>query len=252
MTGPTTEDAFLGGRLILNQPARGYRAGTDPVLLAAAVPALPGQSVLELGCGVGTAALCLMSRVPGLDATGVELQSDYADLARRNAVRNGLPLHVVTADLARLPRGLRQRGFDHVFANPPYFDPARSLPAQDSGKATAFAGDTPLPAWIDIALRRLVPGGRLTVIQRMERLPELLAACDTRIGGLCVLPLAGRDGRAPERLILHGRKGGRAPFRLLPPLAIHAGPAHDGDRDSFAPAIAAVLRDGAGLAVDWG
>lgn len=252
MTAPTTEDAFLGGRLILQQPARGYRAGTDPVLLAAAVPAMPGQSVLELGCGVGAAALCLMARVPGLDVTGVELQPDYADLARRNATRNALPLGVVTADLARLPDDLRHRAFDHVIANPPYFDPARSLPAQDGGKATAFAGDTPLAAWIDTALRRLAPGGRLTVIQRIERLPELLAACDTRIGGLRVLPLAGRDGRAPERVILHGRKGGRAAFRLLPALSIHAGPAHDGDRDSFAPAIAAVLRDGAPLPVDWG
>lgn len=252
MTAPTTEDAFLGGRLVLHQPARGYRAGTDPVLLAAAVPATPGQSVLDLGCGVGTAALCLMARVPGLDVTGVELQPDYAALARRNATRNALPLGVVTADLARLPDDLRQRAFDHVIANPPYFDPARNLPAQDDGKATAFAGDTPLAAWIDTALRRLAPGGRLTVIQRIERLPELLAACDTRIGGLRVLPLAGRDGRAPERLILHGRKGGRAAFRLLPPLSIHAGPAHDGDRESFAPAIAAVLRDGAPLPVDWG
>lgn len=252
MTAPTTEDAFLGGRLVLHQPARGYRAGTDPVLLAAAVPATPGQSVLELGCGVGTAALCLMARVPGLDVTGVELQPDYADFARRNAARNALPLGVVTADLARLPDDLRQRAFDHVIANPPYFDPARSLPARDDGKATAFAGDTPLAAWIDTALRRLAPGGRLTVIQRIERLPELLGACDGRIGGLRVLPLAGREGRAPERLVLHGRKGGRAAFRLLPPLSIHAGPAHDGDRDSFAPAIAAVLRDGAPLPVDWG
>ena len=163
MTGATTEDAFLGGRLVLHQPARGYRAGTDPVLLAAAVPATPGQSVLELGCGVGTAALCLMARVPGLDVTGVELQPDYADLARRNAARNALPLGVVTADLARLPDDLRQRAFDHVIANPPYFDPARSLPARDDGKATAFAGDTPLAVWIDTALRRLAPGGRLVI-----------------------------------------------------------------------------------------
>ena len=52
-----TRDAFLGGRLYLWQPRTGYRAGVDPVLLAASVPARRGESVLDLGCGVGTAAL---------------------------------------------------------------------------------------------------------------------------------------------------------------------------------------------------
>ena len=55
-------DAFLGGRLRIWQPRAGYRAGIDPVMLAAAVPARPRQSVLELGCGAGTASLCLAAQ----------------------------------------------------------------------------------------------------------------------------------------------------------------------------------------------
>ena len=68
-----TEDEFLGGQLRLLQPRHGYRAGMDAVLLAASVPAEPGQAVLDLGCGVGTAGLCLARRVEGLRITGVEL-----------------------------------------------------------------------------------------------------------------------------------------------------------------------------------
>ena len=86
------------------------------MLLAASVPARAGQSVLDLGCGVGAAALCLGARVPGLELIGVERQADYAALAARNG------LTVVQADLADLPRDLRNRSFDHVLANPPYFD----------------------------------------------------------------------------------------------------------------------------------
>jgi tRNA1Val (adenine37-N6)-methyltransferase len=69
-----TRDGFLGGRLALLQPRDGYRAGTDPVLLAAFVPAREGESVLDLGCGAGTAALCLAARVPVLELHGLELQ----------------------------------------------------------------------------------------------------------------------------------------------------------------------------------
>ena len=77
-----SDDRFLCGRLRLLQPRKGYRAATDPVLLAAACPATSGDRVLDLGCGAGAAALCLGLRVPGLALSGLELQPGYADLAR--------------------------------------------------------------------------------------------------------------------------------------------------------------------------
>ena len=114
-----TTDAFLGGRLAIRQPKAGYRAGIDPVRLAAAVPARSGETVLELGCGAGVAALCLGRRVPGLALAGIERQGDYAVLARENAAANGIAFEVVEGDLARMPASLRARSFDHVIANPP-------------------------------------------------------------------------------------------------------------------------------------
>ncbi|NJS39430.1 MAG: methyltransferase, partial [Rhodobacteraceae bacterium] len=120
-----SDDKFLSGRLSLLQPLKGYRAATDPVLLAAACPAKAGDSVLDLGCGAGAAALCLGQRVPGLHLAGLELQADYADLARQNATRNGMALEVHEGDLARMPAALR-RDFDHVIANPPYYPPGGS------------------------------------------------------------------------------------------------------------------------------
>ncbi len=114
-----TSDKFLGGRVTAWQPKDGYRAATDPVLLAAAVDARTGQSVLELGCGVGVAILCLGARITDLSLVGVERQADYADLAVRNAGENGADFEGITADISSLPDALRIRSFDHVFFNPP-------------------------------------------------------------------------------------------------------------------------------------
>ncbi|WP_127902669.1 tRNA1(Val) (adenine(37)-N6)-methyltransferase [Solirhodobacter olei] len=242
-----SDDGFLGGRLRMLQPRAGYRAATDPVLLAAAVPARAGQRALELGCGAGVATLCLLARQPGVAATGVERQAAYADLARRNAARNGLELEVVAGDLARMPAELRARSFDHVLANPPYFPAGGGTAAADPGRETAQREETPLATWVDAAVRRLRPGGMLTMIQLAERLPDLLIACDGRLGSLTVLPLAPRVGRPAGRVILQARKGGRGAFRLLAPFVIHAGATHDGDRESFTPAARAILREGAAL-----
>ncbi|TCP44476.1 tRNA1(Val) (adenine(37)-N6)-methyltransferase [Rhodovulum marinum] len=242
-----THDLFLGGRLKIRQPRSGYRAGVDPVLLAAAVPARTGQSVLDLGCGVGAASLCLGARVPGLSLFGVELQDGYAELARRNAAENGIDLVVTGADLAALPVDLRARSFDHVIANPPYFLRAQGSAAPDAGRETALAEATPLTLWVETATRRLAPGGWLTLIQRAERLPELLAALDTRLGSVDLLPLAPRVGRPAKLVILRARKGARGTFRLHSPLILHEGSRHERDADSYTPAVSAVLRHAAAL-----
>ncbi len=251
MAAGLTRDAFLGGRLRIWQPEKGFRAGVDAVFLAAAVPAEPGQSVLELGCGVGTAALCLMRRVAGLDVTGLELQAEYADLARRNAAENGQAFGVETGDLRAMPAALRARQFDHVIANPPYHDRAAGSAARDPGREIALSGEAPLADWLDAGVRRLAPGGLLTVIQRADRLPDLVDACDGRLGDLRILPLAPRRGRSAELVILRGRKGARGPFRLLAPVVLHEGDRHERDAESYAPGVQAILRDAAAIPVDW-
>ncbi|WP_293575511.1 methyltransferase domain-containing protein [Phaeobacter sp.] len=242
-----SQDAFLGGRVQLLQPKQGYRAGVDPVLLAAAVPARSGARVLELGCGGGQGLLCLSARIPGLELTGVELQAEYADLARRNAALNTTELRVVEADLTALPADLRQQHFDHVIANPPYYRAGAHSPARDVGRQIALGGDTPLEAWVDVAARRLAHKGYLHMIQRADRLPGMLSATLTRLGSVEVLPLAPRVGRAAELVLMRARKGGRAPFRLHAALCLHEGREHAGDHESYVPAVRAVLRDGAAL-----
>lgn len=244
-----TSDLFLGGALVISQPKIGYRAGVDPVLLAASVPANQGENILELGCGVGVASLCLAARVQGVELSGVELQADYADLARRNAAVNGIKMDVHCADLGQLPDNILQQNFDHVIANPPYYLRSNGTAATDAGRELALGETTPLGDWLEVATRRLKPRGHLTIIQDAERLPDLMAALDGRLGAVKLLPLAARVGRPAHLVILQARKGARAAAQLLAPTIMHEGAAHDGDRESYTPQIRSILRNGAGLAL---
>jgi tRNA1(Val) A37 N6-methylase TrmN6 len=247
----TREDRLLGGRVRLLQPLSGYRAATDPVLLAAAVPARPGERVLDLGCGAGAAAFCLAARVPGLELHGLEIQPAYLALAAENARLNGVAMALHAGDVVAPPRALRQLAFDQVMLNPPYHAGtamASPLAGRDMAhREGAGEGEAGLGDWIAAGLARLKPKGWLTVIHRAGRAPELLRLLDGPAGAIALKPLVARAGREAGRVIVCARKGAKAPFRLLSPLVLHAGHVHVRDEDDYSPEAAAILRDAEGL-----
>jgi len=246
-TDPLSRDGFLGGRVQIWQPLTGYRAATDPVLLAAAVPARAGDRVLELGVGVGTAALCLAARVPGVSVIGVERQAGYAKLAIQNAAENCMDLTVHSADLTALPEAVRSDVFDHVMMNPPFFAKQDGTAATDAGREAANREETPLEDWLDVGLRRLAQGGSLTIIHLASRLGDILATLAPRCGAIVVKPLQPRPGRDASRVLVQGRKGRRTALRLAAPLILHEGDFHNSDGDDFSAEARAILRDGGSL-----
>jgi tRNA1(Val) A37 N6-methylase TrmN6 len=219
-----TEDRFLGGRIVARQPAEGFRSGLDAVMVAAAVPAEAGDEVLEMGCGVGVASLCLASRVPGAKITGIELEESLVALANENAVLNGMAtrLEFIAAD-AMAPPLLQRRTYDHVFCNPPFHDGAgRRSPS--SKRAVARYDDGALGRWIESGLKRVRSQGSFTVIVRADRLAEVLAALPER--GVSVLPLWPARGKPATRVIAQSRKASRAPLNLLAGLVLHEADGH--------------------------
>lgn len=239
-----TVDDFLGGRLALRQPQRGFRSGSDAVLLAAAVPALDGQHVLDAGAGAGVVALCLAARCAGVRVDGIELQADLAALAHDNAAAAGLAarVRVHAGDILSPPAPIRQTDFDHVVCNPPYFHGSQAPASPDATRAAArteVAVD--LADWVAFCLRRTKPGGTLTFIQRSERLPALLAALAQGAGAIILFPLWSAPARPAKRLIVQAVKGARGPLELLPGLRVQD---EGGD---YTPAARRVVRDGAAL-----
>jgi tRNA1(Val) A37 N6-methylase TrmN6 len=232
-----TEDGFLNGRLNLRQPKRGFRAGLDAVMLAAAIPAKAGETALELGAGVGTASLCLALRT-GCDVTGLEIDPQLAGLANQNAALNAMSDRVrfVTADALTTSM---DRRFDHVFCNPPFHDDTgpRSPNAQ---RARALQDAGTLKDWVRNGLKYVASKGSFTIILRADRSVEALAALPSK--GVRIFPLLPRADAPPKRVIIHWSEGGGG-VPQSPGLILHQA---DG---RYTPEADAILRGAAGLGI---
>jgi tRNA1(Val) A37 N6-methylase TrmN6 len=219
----TTKDRILGDRLILNQPARGHRAGSDAVLVAAAVPAKPGDLLVDFGAGVGTAGLAVALRVPGTQTVLVEIDPDLAAHAVANIAENGLSARVVTGDVAGLGKDVEAGlAAAHIVSNPPYNAPSGRAPADETTARARIAPEGQLDAWMRAAMRILSPGGTITFIHRPETLPEILATLENRFGGVVLRFVHGTEDQPAIRVLVQARKASRAALKVLPPLILNA------------------------------
>ena len=244
MTDLTQSDAILGGRVRLLQSARGYRAGMDAALLAAACDAQPGERVLDLGCGPGAVMLAAAVRRPGAHFTGIEADPDALDLARANIDLNGLADRVegLAGDVALPFSRLGLPRFDAALCNPPFFDDASALRGPAPEKSRAWMATDGLAAWTGYLLKAVRDGGTITLIHRADRLADLLAGLAPRCGSIRIRPVQPRAASPASRVIVRAVRGGRAPLALLPPLVLH--PEGEGKHTEAAEAI---LRDAAPL-----
>ncbi len=249
LTNFSTDD-FLGGKLKIRQPKQGYRAGIDPVLLAASVNAHIGDDILDLGCGVGVASLCLSYRIAGLNIYGVEIQSDYAALASENGKLNSANLNVINADIAKLPDCLRQMQFDHILANPPYFDGLASMSSFNKGRDISRILNTPLVDWVSVMAQRLKQKGWAHLIYRVDQFDTLFPLLTSRFGSFVLTPIVPRADSEAELIIIHMRKSGRAALRLESPLCLHKGLKHIEDAGNYSEKVEDILR-GRGALTSW-
>ena len=240
-----TQDALLGGQVRLAQPRHGYRVAIDPVFLAAAVPVVRGDRVLDVGCGVGAAALCVGFREPGCRISAIEANRDLVRLAVDNVDANGMTgrIDVMTGDLIRPPSRLAPGSFHHVMMNPPYLEDGQATPSPIPGKAMANIESTAkLGDWLRFALMMTRPGGTVTVVHRADRLDGLLAALHGRAGGIVVFPLwPDRTGRPAKRVLVRVVKGSGTPLRLAAGLVLHV------PGGGYSEAADKILRHGAAL-----
>lgn len=246
-----TRDAFLGGRITLSQPRHGFRAGLDSVLLGAAVPK-GTLRLLDMGAGVGAAAVVALALERASAADLAENDTEALTLANENLVANGfsdqarvIAVDVTAASAERRRAGLFDNVYDVVIANPPFFAKGQGTLAPAEGRAKARHMETEsLDLWARAAAASLAANGQLILIYPAEGLSTVLAALQNRFGGIIILPLSPRPGALASRILVRGTKGSRAPLGLLSSRAMH-GPEGNG----FSPEFDAIFRGRSAL--DW-
>jgi tRNA1(Val) A37 N6-methylase TrmN6 len=241
-----TEDRVLDGRVRLRQSARGYRAGLDAALLAAACDARDGARVVEAGCGPGGALLAAALRRPQVSFTGVERDVGALELARENIALNGLEgrVEVVEGDVALRFSGLGLPPFDAAMANPPFFDDPDALRGPAPERRAAWMADDGLEAWIGFLSKAVREGGSITLIHRADRLGDILAMLSAKAGSMQVRPVHPFADEPAKRVLVRAVKTGKAPLKLLPALVLH-----DREGAKHRPEVEAILRGEASL--DW-
>lgn len=245
-SSPPVADTLLGGRIRLLQRPDGYRAGMDAALLAAAVPAKPGERVLEAGCGVGGVLTQIAARRPGVHLTGVERDPEAAALAAENAALNDLDdrMEAIAGDVAGGFRSLDRPRFDWAVSNPPFFDDAGALRAPSPARRGAWIADDGLAVWVRFLTDGVRDGGRIVVVHRADRLTDLLALLGDKCGSFAVRPVQPFADQPAKRVLVHAVRSGRAPLRLLPALILH-----DRSGAKHTPEAEAILRGEAAL--EW-
>lgn len=252
-----TDDDFLAGKLKLRQPKKGYRAGSDALLLAAALPIMNGR-MLEVGAGVAAPSICYLARLanaseaPSIIAphiVAIEKFKNVAELASHNVQQNKFDeqIEILNADIFDSAAnheklGLNSDSFDHVFANPPFFDPAKNKTSDDDYKALAHSmKQDDLERWLIFMVRVLKNKACLTIIYPMEQLYHVLKILENRVGDVRIRPIFSKHNAPATRFLLQAKKGSRAPLKMLPDLTLRH---DDGEVTDFADGV---FRHGDGI-----
>lgn len=226
----------LNGAVKLRQIEGGFKTSIDAVLLAAACPAKNGQSVLDLGCGIGSAGLSLAARVEGIHLKGIDIQGDHVECAIENAALNEITAEFECADIRDYQGDL----FDHIICNPPYEDAGAHLVSPSDKNATArghLEDDIAIDDWVKCAFNNLKSGGSLCIVHKAEACQKIIQALGKSFGATEIIPLWPKQGKNARRVIIRTIKHRKSPSIIHHGLVLHES---DG---TYTKAADTILRD---------
>ncbi len=217
-----TEDFIFGKKVRLKQLKKGYRFGSDAVLLASYIPANNGY-LLDLGAGVGAVTLGVAWRNPECRIVAVEKNPEIVILLSENIVANGMSNRVTTKHISieHLPKDFKSR-FDYVIANPPFHKQTGTRSTNRNQNLANIGDGLSLSDWLKIAVWACKSRGYVSVMIRADRTDEVISFLNAqKMGEITLYPVWPVEGNPANRIIVSARKNSKTGVTLLPGITLH-------------------------------
>ncbi len=223
--GERLDDLQLSGYEIIQDPER-FCFGVDAVLLTDFVKVKPGERVLDLGTGTGVIPILLEAKTKGEHFTGLEIQEESADMARRSVLHNRISekINIVTGDIKEAAEIFKTASFDVITINPPYMRGQHGL--ENLTDARNIARHEVLCTLEDILREsaKILPEskGRFYMIHKPFRLVEILnMMCQYKIEPKRLRFVHPYVDKEPTMVLIEGTKGGKSRVTIEPPLIMY-------------------------------
>ncbi len=224
-SGERLDDLQLSGYEIIQDPKR-FCFGVDAVLLTDFVKVKQGERVLDLGTGTGVIPILLEAKTKGTHFTGLEIQEESADMARRSVAHNHLQekVDIVTGDIKEAAEIFKSASFDVITTNPPYMLDQHGL--KNAADAKTIARHEVLCTLDDI-LRESAKileesKGRFYMIHKPFRLAEILTKmCQYRIEPKRLQFVHPYIDKEPTMVLIEGMRGGKSRVKVEPPIVLY-------------------------------
>ena len=210
------------------QDTKRFCFGMDAVLLSGFARVKEGARVLDLGTGTGIIPILLEAKTGAEHLTGLEIQEESADMARRSVLLNGLEdkIDIVTGDIKEAESLFDAASFDVITCNPPYMIGQHGI--TNEGDAKAIARHEILCTLEDVvsqAAKLLKPGGNFFMVHRPFRLAEIMTVLQAyklepkRMQ--LVYPFVDKE---PNMVLIEANRGGKPRLTVEKPLIVYKEP----------------------------
>lgn len=222
--GERLDDLQLNGLELIQSPDR-FCFGVDAVLLSDFVKVKENETVLDMGTGTGIIPILLTAKTKGKHFTGLEIQKESAQMARRSVAHNHLEdkIDIVTGDIKEAAQIFKPAFFDVITVNPPYMVYQHGL--QNPKDAMAIARHEILCSLDDIlreSMKLMQDKGRFYMIHRPFRLTEIMIKMNQyKIEPKRLQFVHPYVYKEPTMVLIEGVRGAKSRVRIEPPLIMY-------------------------------
>lgn len=224
LEGERVDELHRNGYYIIQDPKR-FCFGMDAVLLSGFAMVKEGETALDLGTGTGIIPILLEAKTKGKHFTGLEIQSESADMAERSVRMNDLEskVSIVEGDIKEAKNLFAGKLFDVVTSNPPYMNTNHGLVSLGTPKAIArHELLCTLDDVVKAAASCLKVGGRFYMVHRPHRLVEIITTCTKyKLEPKRLRMVQPYEGKEPNMVLIECCKGGGSMIKVEPPLVVY-------------------------------